>query len=259
MLFENEGFMLSIVIPCYNEERNLEIGVIDNVYAYLKEQQYSWEVIIVNDGSSDNSRQLVCELIKDKENFHLLDIPHGGKPIAVWAGIREAKGEFILVTDMDQSAPIFEVSKLLPWYQEGFDAVIGSRGIYRHGSPPLRKIGSFVFRNFRRFLILGNIVDTQCGFKSFKRSLALEVFPKLQILKQINQPTGWKVTAFDVELLYIIVSSGYKIKEVSVEWENQDQSTTKHQTKFNQYFKESIEMVLEIAKVRINQFLGLYR
>jgi len=249
---------ISISIPCYNEEKNIEGGVLDEVYQYLKKQDYSWEVIIVNDGSTDNSRELIINFIKSKENFFLFDIPHGGKPVAVWTGIKKAKGEIILVTDTDQSTPISELGKLLPWYEEGFDVVIGSRGTAREGFSLLRKVGSFVFRNLRSFVLLRNISDTQCGFKSFRRQIALEIFPRLQFFKQAEKPTGWKVSAYDVELLYLFEKTGYKIKEVAVEWSNRDQSDTKRQTEFNKYLYESIEMAKEILRVKINQFKGLY-
>lgn len=253
------AYSVSVVVPCYNEGENLENGALDSVYQYLLKQQYSWEVIVVNDGSSDHSKQLVQAFIRDKKNVRLLDILHSGKPTAVWAGVRESRGDIILVTDMDQSAPIEEMEKLLIWYQQGYDVVIGSRGVDREGFNFTRKIGSFIFRNIRRFFILGNIIDTQCGFKSFKREVSLDTFPKLQIFKQSNKAVGWRVTAYDVELLFVIEKSGYKIKEVHVEWENRDRSTTKYQTNLNKYFRESIEMGFEIIRVKKNYLLGLYK
>lgn len=249
---------VSVILPCYNEEKNIERGVLDEVYQYLKEQEYPWEVIIVNDGSTDNSRELIMRFITDKENFFLFDIPHGGKPVGVWTGIKKANGEIILVTDMDQSVSIWELSKLLTWYERGFDVVIGSRGIERKGFSPLRKLGSFVFRNLRRFILLRNISDTQCGFKSFRRHIALKIFPQLQFFKQTKKPTGWKVSAYDVELLYLLEKAGYKIKEVIVEWYNRDQSDTKYQTQFNKYLYESIEMAKEVLRIKMNQFKGIY-
>ena len=90
---------ISVIIPCYNEENNLKRGVLDEVYQYLVGQDYAWEVIIVNDESTDNSRSLVEHFIENAANFSLFDIPHGGKPAAVWAGIQKAKGEIVLFTD----------------------------------------------------------------------------------------------------------------------------------------------------------------
>ena len=251
---------LSIVIPCYNEEKNLETGVLEEVHQYLVAQKFSGQVIIVNDSSTDRSRELVERFIQNKPHYHLFDIPHGGKPAAIWAGIQKAEGESILLTDMDQSTPIGELSKLLPWYEQGFDTVIGSRGSAREGFSFLRKAGSFVFRNVRGLLLLRGISDTQCGFKLFRRRVLLAVFPFLEFLRRTDQSAGWKVTAYDVELLYLIEKAGYRIKEVPVAWYNRDQSTTKSTSKGNwaSYLRESWEMAQEIARVKANQLRGLY-
>jgi dolichyl-phosphate beta-glucosyltransferase len=251
--------ILSVIIPCYNEAKNLEKGVLTEVYHYLEQQSYPWEVIIVNDESTDNSKPLIEQFIKDKSGFALGNIPHGGKPVAVWAGIQQAKGDIVLFTDMDQSTPISELSKLLPWYDQGFDVVIGSRGAAREGFSLLRQTGSLVFRNLRRLLLLRDISDTQCGFKSCRRPIALEIFPRLQFFQQTRKPTGWKVTAYDVELLYLFEKAGYKIKEVTVDWCNRDQSDTKsQQNDLARYLNESVEMAREIVRVKRNQRRGFY-
>ncbi len=233
--------------------------MLDEVYQYLASQTYPWEVIIVNDESTDNSRKLIEHFIENKENFSLFDIPHGGKPAAVWAGIQQARGEIVLFTDMDQSTPINELSQLLPWYEKGFDVVIGSRGVTREGFSIVRQTGSFVFRTLRRLFLLRTISDTQCGFKSCRREAALSVFPRIQFFKQADKPTGWKVSAYDVELLYLFEKSGYSIKEIKVSWQNRDESDTKGQTgELARYLKESIEMTKEVARVKINQLKGMY-
>lgn len=250
---------LSVIIPCWNEEKNLEHGVLEQVHQYLVQQSYSWEVVIVNDGSTDNSKGLIEGFIKDKPRFALYDIPHGGKPAGVWKGIQQARGDIVLFTDMDQSTPIGELSKLLPWYEEGYDVVIGSRGIAREGTSLLRKLGSLVFLSLRRLFLLRSIQDTQCGFKSCRREAALEIFPRLQYFKQQGQPTGWKVSAYDVELLYLFEKAGCRIKEVVVHWRNRDLSDTKTQKGgLAQYVHESIEMGREVARVKLNQLKGLY-
>lgn len=250
---------ISVIIPCYNEEKNLERGVLDEVYQYLTVQDYSWEIIIVNDESTDNSRNLIERFTKGKKGIYLFDIPHGGKPVAVWTGIQKARGKIALFTDMDQSTPIDELSKLLPWYKEGFDVVIGSRGVTREGFSVIRQIGSVTFRTLRRLFLLRDISDTQCGFKSCRREAALRVFPHLQFLKQRDKPAGWKVSAYDVELLYLLKRAGYPIKEIKVKWQNRDESDTKDQTsELTRYLKESIEMAKEIIRVELNQLGGLY-
>lgn len=251
---------LSIVIPCYNEARNLERGVLEEVYQYLVSQNYIWQVIIVNDEATDHSRNLVQAFVRAHPQFSLLDISHGGKPAAVWAGIQQASGQVILLTDMDQSTPIRELDKLLPWYEQGFDTIIGSRGSAREGFSLMRKLGSFVFRNVRGGLILRGIGDTQCGFKLFRRAVLLSLFPHLEFFRRGGRSVGWQVTAYDVELLYLIGKAGYSIKEVTVDWYNRDQSDTKNRTRgeIPRYLRESAEMGREIMRVKINQWQGLY-
>lgn len=259
MLTDPQQPSVSVIIPCYNEGRNLERGVLDEVYQYLEKQAFAWNVIIVNDGSTDSSKSLVERSIKDKKNFILVDIPHGGKPAGIWAGLQQATGDAVLFTDMDQSTPIHELSKLLPWYEQGFDVVIGSRSVTRQGSSLLRKVGSFVFLALRRLFLLRNIIDTQCGFKLSRRQAAVEVFPSLEFFRQEIKPTGWKVTAYDVEFLYLVEKHGYRIKEVPVDWENRDRSDTKgSQGNWTRYVAESINMAQEVARVKRNQLLGLY-
>lgn len=256
---EKPSPFISIIIPCYNEQKNLEHGVLDEVLQYLEKQTFAWEVLVVNDASTDQSRQLVSNFIADKTGFALYDIPHGGKPAAVWEGIQRARGEIVLFTDMDQSTPLGELDKLLPWYEQGYDVVIGSRGMTREGFSILRKLGSVVFRLLRQIFLLRGISDTQCGFKSCRREAALKAFPYLQFFKQPVRPTGWKVTAYDVELLHLWEKAGYKTKEVVVDWLNRDRSDTKGgQGELKRYVNESLDMGKQVLRVFLNQTRGDY-
>ena len=251
---------LSVVIPCFNEERNLERGVLDEVRRTLERQRRPWEVVLVDDGSTDRSADLLRRFVRDRTGFFLLEVPHGGKPAAVWAGIRRARGEIVLFTDMDQSTPLDAWDTLAPWYERGYDAVIGSRGIRREGFPAARRLSSRVFRFLRRLFILRGISDTQCGFKSFRRRAAMTVFPHLRFLRTGKPPSGWKVTAFDVELLFLLAKAGVAIREVEVDWRNRDESRTKHRGRiWPRYLRESAEMAEEVIHVRLKQMLGGYR
>jgi glycosyltransferase involved in cell wall biosynthesis len=243
-----EAPYLSIVIPCWNEQKNLESGVLDEVHRYLACQAFSWEVIVVDDGSTDASRSLVEAAIRESENTSLLDVPHGGKPAAVWAGIQQARGELVLATDMDQSTPIAELDKLLPWYVKGFDVVVGSRGLARAGDSPLRKVGSFAFAILCRALRLTRVDDALCGFKSWRRRAALEVFPHLRYFRKSRKPAGWRVSAYDVELLYLFDNAGYRIVEVLVDWQNRDRSDTKR--RWGAYLGEALAMTIEVIGLR---------
>jgi len=251
---------LSVVIPCFNEEQNLERGVLDEVRRTLERQRRPWEVVLVDDGSTDRSADLLRRFVRDRTGFFLLEVPHGGKPAAVWAGIRRARGEIVLFTDMDQSTPLDAWDTLAPWYDRGYDAVIGSRGIRREGFPAARRLSSRVFRFLRRLFILRGISDTQCGFKSFRCRAALAIFPHLRFLRTGKPPSGWKVTAFDVELLFLLAKAGFAIREVEVDWRNRDESRTKHRGRvWPRYLRESVEMAEEVIHIRLKQMLGGYR
>jgi glycosyltransferase involved in cell wall biosynthesis len=259
MLTQEQKPIISVVIPCYNEEKNLERGVLHEVSRYLEAQELTWEVLVVDDESTDGSRALVERFIRDRTHFSLHSIQHGGKPAAIWEGIQRATGEVVLLTDMDQSTPIHELERLYPWYEQGFDIVIGSRKTAREGSSAIRRVGSFIFLAFRRLFLLRDIIDTQCGFKLCRRQLALQLFPHLEFLRQKEKPSGWKVTAYDVELLYLVERAGYRTKEVGVLWSNRDESDTKSQRgDLSRYVNESIQMAQEIVRVRLNQARGLY-
>lgn len=247
--------LISIVIPHYNEENNLQKGVLKEINNYLKAQKFPWEVIIVDDESTDNSFNLAKEFIERHPKFKLTKIKHGGKAIALNAGIKEAKGNVILITDMDQSTPLKEMGKSLPYFEQDFDIVIGSRRIKRKGFSLFRKLASSIFRITRKALVLRQIDDTQCGFKAFKTECIKFLFPKLESVKTVKKVRGWHVTAFDVELLFMAKQLGYKIKEIPVEWSDRDESTTKNR----RFTRESIDMAKQIVNVRLQWLSGKYR
>jgi dolichyl-phosphate beta-glucosyltransferase len=249
---------VSIVIPCYNEEKNLKNGVLDDVYKFLSQQKYLWEVIVCDDASTDNSFKIAKKYEKKYENFKVLNLPHGGKPSAVWAGIKKAKYNIVLFTDMDQSTPLSELNKLLPHFEKGFDVVIGSRGAVRQGNSFIRKLMANIFLNFRRLMVLPKIVDTQCGFKAINTNLAKKIFPCLAYFQDKSNKSGWRVSAFDVELLFIAQVWGHKIKEVIVKWKDEDLSDTKG-NKFDRFKKESVTMAKEIFRIKSNEIKGYYK
>jgi dolichyl-phosphate beta-glucosyltransferase len=248
---------ISIIIPCYNEEENLKRGVLDEVNNFLQTQKFKWEVLVCNDESTDNSLKLVQEFTKKHPGFRVLDLPHGGKPSAVWGGIKEAQNPLVLFTDMDQSTPLKEINKLLPYFDKNYDVVIGSRGLIRDNTSVTRKIMSRVFFYLRRMIILHNIIDSQCGFKAFRTDVAKKLFPNLQFFKDKSSKKGWRVSAFDVELLFMAQKWGYKIKEVKVDWKNEDTSITKGDNAAR-FKRESKQMAQEILRVLKNNMKGIY-
>jgi len=246
---------LSIIIPCYNEKENLETGVLDEVEEYLVRQDYVSEVIISDDGSTDNSLDFVKKYLLNHPRFHLLKNPHAGKPFAIRSGVEKAKGEIVLFADMDQSAPISEVEKLLPFFKKGFDVVIGSRGQKRKGFSFFRVFASNAFRVIRQVFLLRGITDTQCGFKAFKTKTARDLFSRVLLFKEAKKTKGWRVSAFDVELLFLAQKQNCKIAEVMVDWRDRDVVGKKG----IQFFKESQEMLKEILRVKLNDLSGRYQ
>jgi dolichyl-phosphate beta-glucosyltransferase len=245
---------LSIVIPNYNEKENLERGVLDQVYNYLKKVSYSWEVIINEDGSTDGGEKIIESFVRKHAGFRMIKGKHGGKAAGIWNGIQAAKGEIVLFTDMDQSTPLKEIEKLLPWFDQGFDVVYGSRGKMRSNFPWYRQITSWGFRVFRGLFILRDVVDTQCGFKAMRLPLAKKIFPMLSVITKKSEAQGWKVSAYDVELLFLAEKFGSKLKEIDVIWNDEDTSTGKNKN----FITESVDMLKQILRVKLNDLQGKY-
>ncbi len=249
-----DSVYLSIVVPCYNESENIKAGVLQEMHQYLAQQTYRYEVIIADDGSADDGRELIRTLLPGLPGFRLQENPHGGKPAALWHGIQAAAGEIVLFTDMDQSTPLDQLERLLPLFASGCDVVIGSRGLERENFPLYRRIGSQLFRAFRRCFILPRISDTQCGFKAMRLAVAREIFPRLEPIRLLGPVSGWKVTAFDVELLFLAERCGYRLGEVQVRWANRDRSRGKSKS----YLAESREMASQVLRVKLNAWRGFY-
>jgi len=193
---------LSVVIPAYNEEQNIKRGVLEDVYQYLKTREYSWEVLIIDDGSEDKTLELTEKFAKGHENFRLLKEPHRGKGGTVIAGMIAARGEVVLFSDMDQATPLNQLEKMLPKFKEGYDVVIGSR-TGRKGAPLLRKVMAYGFSFLRLVILRLPFKDTQCGFKAFKKEATKKIFQRMKIFSERSQAQGASVSAgFDLEILY---------------------------------------------------------
>ena len=248
-----EKIYLSIVIPCYNEERNIRLGALESVAHFLNKQNFSYEVLLVDDGSTDDSRSLINRFIGDHDKFHLLRINHQGKASAVTKGVLSAKGENILFTDLDQATPIDQLDKIIPWLKKGYKVIIGSRNTVRRGAPFTRRAMALGFIFLRNFILNLGIRDTQCGFKVFTKDVTSDIFNRLRIYNPRKETKGSTVTAgFDVELLFIAKMMGYKIVEVPVEWHYQE---TRHVNPI----KDSVEGLLGLLKIKIANIRGQYR
>lgn len=245
---------LSVVIPCYNEEINLQKGVLYHVNDFLSKNVKSWEVIIVDDGSSDSSCLQIEKFMKEHAGFLLLKNQHQGKAQAVISGVKTAKGKTVLFADMDQATPIEEYNKLFPFLLKGYDVVIGSRNTSREGAPVLRKIMARGFMVLRRIILgLSKIHDTQCGFKLFTADAAKNIFSRLQLYNSKQTTKGPMVTAgFDVEILFIAKKLSYKTKEIPVFWRYVE-------TRRVNPIKESVLGLMDMFRLKLNDIRGLYK
>ncbi|MBI3485329.1 glycosyltransferase [Candidatus Daviesbacteria bacterium] len=242
---------LSVVIPAYNESVNIQRGSLDEVEGYLTKQKYNFEVLIVDDGSTDDTVSLIDRKIKNKKDFKLIKNSHGGKAIAVMSGLLMAKGKVVLFTDMDQATPLQEVEKFWEKFAEGFDIVIGSRQ-GRKGAPLVRKIAAYCFASIRNIVLGLPYIDTQCGFKAFTNQAIQEIFPTLSIHWKKVKESGAAVNAgFDVEVLFLAKKKNLKIAEVVVDWHHVG-------TERVQIIKDSIEAIKDILRIRLNDWQKKY-
>jgi dolichyl-phosphate beta-glucosyltransferase len=236
---------LSVIIPAYNEEKRLP-KTLEEINNYLRKQNFESEIIVVSDGSTDRTCEIVEKLKSQIPNLKLIcEKINRGKGYGVKIGMLNAKGKYRLFTDADNSTPISEIEKFWPEFEKGADVVIASRDI--KGAilnPPqtlFRRFVGEVFKYLRKIIVgLWEIQDTQCGFKCFKGEVAEKIFPKCKIER----------FAFDPEVLLIAKKMGFKIKEVPVYWKNDLRSKVK--------FKSMVKMLIDLFKIRINLLKGKY-
>lgn len=231
---------LSVVIPAYNEERRISKTLLD-IDKYLSKQKYSYEIIVVDDGSKDRTKFVVEKFQGVIKNLRLIANPQNrGKGYVVRQGMLEAKGDFRIFTDADNSTSVDQVERMWPHLERGFEVVIGSRdvkgAVIAVKQPWYRRVLLGNTFNLLVQMICGlwGIWDTQCGFKGFSKKATEDIFPKCKIDR-------W---AFDPEILVIAKKMGYKIKEVPVTWLNDFESKVK--------LKSTIKMFLDILQIRLN-------
>lgn len=242
---------ISVVIPAYNEEKNIKKGCLRDLWEYLKDQKYQWEVLLVDDMSTDGTLSLLENFANKHANFRVLKEPHRGKGGTVIAGVLVSKGDIILFCDLDQATPISEIAKFFPEFEKGFDIVIGSRK-GREGAPIIRKLMAYGFSLLRNIVLRLPYQDTQCGFKAFKKDAANSIFSKLKVFSEKTKSRGASVSAgFDLEVLYLARKLKYKVSEVKVAWHHKD-------TERINPVKDSWEGLRDLFKVRINALMGRY-
>ncbi len=246
---------ISLIIPIFNEAANLQKGVLDKIGNFTKDDPRFLEVVIADDGSTDETSDLVLkEYLPRFPKFRLLTLPHGGKANTVISATKDARGEFVFMTDADLATPIEEANKLIT-EQSKTDApiVIGSRGIRRPDAPLTRTILALGMVILRSTLFgLKGIKDTQCGFKLFHRDTALKIIDKLLVFKRKSVGSQPSVSAiFDLEFLFIAKKMKCNIQEVRVFWRHVE-------TKRVSFVKDMIESLTDMARLKWYDMRGMY-
>lgn len=241
MIEQNEPLYLSLIIPAYNEALRLGPSLA-RILGYLSAQAYTWEIIIVDDGSSDGTAEVARGVLEGRADYRVLrNEPNRGKAMSVKRGLLEGRGQFLLFSDADLSTPIEESEKLLAQFAQGADVVIASRQL--PGSeltvhqPWYREIGGRMFGWLNQVVLLPGIPDSQCGFKAFRREVAHAVLAEQKV-------TGW---VFDAELLFLARRMGYVIAQVPVTWVNDPASKVS-------MLRDGLRMAFDLFRIR-----GLHR
>ena len=239
----SETPLLSIIIPAHNEERRLP-GGLDKITAFLATQSYKYEVVIVENGSADDTVGIARRYAERFPYIQLYQETARGKGLAVRRGMFEARGKYRFICDTDLSMPIEEISKFLPPGLDGYDVAIASReapGAVRYDEPWHRHVIGRIFNLLIRLIAVRGFGDTQCGFKCFRDEVAEDLF-SVQTLNGIG---------FDVELLFIAQKRGYKIVEVPIHWYYSAESRMR-------LVRDSLRALAELFVIRRNSRAGLY-
>ncbi len=236
--FKTANFMtpdLSLIIPAYNEEQRIKSSL-DYALEFFATKSLSYEIIVVDDGSSDSTVEIANSFASDI--IKVIRQPHNmGKGAAVTRGMLEAKGEIRVFSDADFSTPVKEIDKVITAMSIGTEVFIGSRALdysmIKKHQPAYREFMGKTFNKLVQLFLISGIKDTQCGFKGFTAKAAQDIFSKMKI----------KGFGFDLEIIYLADKLGFAISEVPVEWYNDDRSTVNP-------IKDSITMFFDIFKVK---------
>jgi dolichyl-phosphate beta-glucosyltransferase len=236
----------SIIIPAYNESARIGRALAEILRA-IEQNGWNAEVLVVNDGSTDDTAAIVHSFAQAHPIIHLIENPgNRGKGYSVRHGMLLASGSVAMFTDADLSAPIDEAERLFAAIREGADVAIGSRWLERSRQtihqPLYRQFFGRCFNAVTRMVMRLPFADTQCGFKAFTRSAAQTVF-QLQRIKR------W---GFDPEILFIALKRGYRVREVSVTWGHDERTRIS-------YLRDGIKMLEELVYIRWNAMMGAYR
>ncbi len=230
--------MMSIVIPAFNEEKRIADSLAE-ACAYLDGSDRGYEIIVVDDGSSDGTSRVVGQVAREFRNVRLVRYERNrGKGYALRTGVDATKGDFVLVMDADLSTPMEELEKMMPYLSGGgFDIAIGSRALALSDiireQPWWRQSMGKMFNRIVKMLVIGDFEDTQCGFKLFHGKLARNLFGEAKIDR----------FAYDVEILALAKRNGFRIKEVPIRWINSPDSRVNP-------LKDSLRMLVDLIRIR---------
>jgi dolichyl-phosphate beta-glucosyltransferase len=232
---------LSLIIPAYNEAARIR-STLETVAAYLDTLGHSYEIIAVNDGSTDDTHRLMIEGASETTALRIVNYgPNRGKGYAVRQGVFASRGEYVAFSDADLSAPIDQLSKLFGAIEKGYDIAIGSRAVKGAEIPVhqpfYREFGGKALNLVIRLLAVPGIHDTQCGFKLFRGEVAREVFEKCFL-------DSW---GFDVEVLYLARRLGYTIAEIPVRWSHAESSSMRP-------LRAGLQAVGSILRIRAHDY-----
>lgn len=239
----SQPLSISAVIPAFNEETRLP-DTLRRVTAYLTTTQWDWELRVVDDGSTDATREIVREFSRSDDRVVLQAEPHRGKGGAVTAALLAARRPYRFICDADLSMPIDQIARFLPPVLTGVDVAIGSRegaGARRVDEPILRHLAGRAFNHAVRRLVLPGIQDTQCGFKMFTAEAVDAIFPYVTV-------EGW---AFDIEALYIARLRGLRIREIPIEWHYRRESRVR-------MIRDGVGIFAELLRIRERARRGVY-
>jgi glycosyltransferase involved in cell wall biosynthesis len=244
--------MLSIIVPAYNEEKRLP-GTLERLAHFIQRYGTPCELIIVDDGSKDGTRDVVRLAMQRYPYLRLVENPHSGKAYTVRTGLLQARGQYGLHADADLSTPPQEFTKLVDALKGGYDVAIGSRA-GRPGAPWYRLLMSSTWRILVSLLVVRGFRDTQCGFKAYRTEVAQHV---LQYTLLYNTPaqslnTASVAAAADVEVLYVARKLGYKIAEVPLAWQHADESKIRP-------MQDSLRAFAELLRIRWYALTGAYK
>lgn len=234
---------LSIVIPAHNEEDRLP-NTLEKIYKFLETQDFLYEVIIVENGSSDHTLELAQEFAQSRPTLRVLQEQKRGKGNAVKRGMLEARGDYRFICDADLSMPIEELLKFIPPALQQFDIAIASReapGAVRYNEPPYRHIGGRAVNFIIQLLILPGLNDTQCGFKCFRADIAEALFRQQTL-------AGW---SFDIEILYLARRKKFIINEIPIHWYFDADSKVSA-------VRDAVRMISDIFRIHLNAIRGRY-